>query len=434
MPSLGADMDEGMVVKWLVSPGDVVHRGDLVAEVETQKGIIDAEIWEDGIIEEFVVELGTTVPVGTPIATIGPLLGAGAESRAEPPEEVVVAVPAAGERARPDQVVAEHARHPTAPGGVLPPIRHLAHELGVDLDRVVGTGENGEVTRADIHAAAERPTRIDTGIVRASPFARRTAEELGVDISTIRGSGPAGAVVRADLDTDPVREAPTPADERYRAMRDAIATLMTRSKREVPHYYLGHHIDLSAALGWLESHNADRPVTERLLPASLLLKASAVAARAVPEVNGFWIEDHFEPSESVHLGVAISLRQGGLIAPAILDADQKSLPELMTSLRDLVSRTRNGKLRSSEMTASTITVTNLGDQGVEEVYGVIYVPQVALVGFGKIIDRPWAENGMVGARPSIVATLSADHRASDGHTGGRYLTEIQRLLDTPEEL
>ncbi len=217
-------------------------------------------------------------------------------------------------------------------------------------------------------------------------------------------------------------------------MRDAIAKLMARSKREVPHYYLGHHIDLSTALGWLEAHNADRSVTDRLLPASLLLKAAALAARVVPEVNGCWSDDHFEPSDSVHLGVAISLRQGGLIAPAILDADQKSLRELMASLRDLVSRTRNGKLRSSEVSESTITVTNLGDQGVEEVYGVIYVPQVALVGFGKIIERPWAENGMVGARPSIMATLSADHRASDGHTGGRYLTEIQRLLDKPEEL
>ena len=166
----------------------------------------------------------------------------------------------------------------------------------------------------------------------------------------------------------------------------------------------------------------------------LLLKASALATRAVPEVNGFWVNDHLELSDAVHLGVAISLRGGGLIAPAIHDADAKALDELMASLRDLVKRTRSGKLRSSEMSAPTITVTNLGDQGVEAVYGVIYPPQVALVGFGRIVERAWAHEGMVGARSIVTATLAADHRAGDGHTGGLYLAEIERLLQKPEEL
>jgi pyruvate dehydrogenase E2 component (dihydrolipoamide acetyltransferase) len=207
-----------------------------------------------------------------------------------------------------------------------------------------------------------------------------------------------------------------------------------RSKREIPHYYLGTQIDLRRALEWLERENAARTVTDRLLPAALLLKAVALAVHEVPEMNGFMAGEEFAPSQAVHLGVAISLRQGGLIAPAIHDAGRLGLGELMRALRDLVSRARAGKLRGSEMSDPTITVTNLGDQGVDTVYGVIYPPQVALVGFGKIAERPWAAGGMVGARPTVAATLAADHRVSDGHRGGLFLAAVDRLLQHPEAL
>jgi pyruvate dehydrogenase E2 component (dihydrolipoamide acetyltransferase) len=217
-------------------------------------------------------------------------------------------------------------------------------------------------------------------------------------------------------------------------MRRAIAALMARSKREIPHYYLATHIDLRRALEWLERENTTRPVAERLLPAALLLKAVALAVHQVPEMNGLMKADQFTPSRAVHLGVAISLRQGGLIAPAIHDADRLTLGELMRTLRDLVSRARAGTLRGSEMADPTITVTNLGDQGVESVFGVIYPPQVALVGFGRIAERPWAAGGMVGARPTVTATLAADHRVSDGHRGGLFLAAIDRLLQQPEAL
>ena len=435
MPSLGADMDEGMVVRWLVSPGDVVHRGDLVAEVETQKGIIEAEIWEDGVVEEFLVELGATVPVGTPLARLGPLSAEEASASVADERE--------SDRAgRPAPTAVATRAKKTPP----PPIRHLAHELGVDLDEVNGTGPDGTVTRDDIHAAAKPLARSHDGSVAASPLARAVASELGIDLASIRGSGPHGAVLETDVmaasGTSPA--APPPrlepehgegrTEEQATAMRQAIAKLMARSKREIPHYYLGHQIDVTPALTWLEQRNAERPVADRVLPAVLLLKTSALATRAVPEVNGFWVNDHLELSDAVHLGVAISLRGGGLIAPAIHDADAKTLDELMAALRDLVKRTRSGKLRSSEMSAPTITVTNLGDQGVEAVYGVIYPPQVALVGFGRIVERAWAHEGMVGARSIVTATLAADHRAGDGHTGGLYLAEIERLLQKPEEL
>ncbi len=454
MPSLGADMDEGTVVEWLVKPGDVVHRGDIVANVETQKGIIEVEIWEEGVIEEFLVELGEPVPVGTPLARLGPLDAAAA---VEQPTQETAPEP---EEAPPAEIEAELAPPEPAPPAppeptITPPVRHLAHELGVDLTAVAGTGPNGSVTREDIHAAAQ-PIPVE-GRIAASPLARRKAAELGVDLSTLTGSGPGGAIVEADVlgaaapaaettpaepvaaseperEAKPDRDAKADREAKADAMRQAIAKLMAKAKREIPHYYLSHQIDMSRALTWLEEENAARPVTERVLPAVLLLKAAALATRAVPEMNGFWIDDRFQPSDSVHLGVAISLRGGGLIAPAIHDADQKTLPELMAALRDLVKRTRSGRLRSSEMSDPTITITNLGDQGVEAVYGVIYAPQVALVGFGKVVERPWASDGMVGARPVVTVTLSADHRAGDGHTGGLFLAEIERLLQKPEEL
>ena len=217
-------------------------------------------------------------------------------------------------------------------------------------------------------------------------------------------------------------------------MRQAIGALMARSKREIPHYYLQTQIDMSRALEWLQEENLRRPVAERLLPSALLLSAVAGAAAATPALNGFWVDDAFRPADGVHLGVAISLRGGGLIAPALRDAGRMTLDQLMAGLRDLVTRARSGRLRASEMSDPTITVTNLGEQGVELVHGVIYPPQVALVGFGGIHERPWAADGMIGARPVVTATLAADHRASDGHAGSRFLTLVDHRLQKPEEL
>jgi pyruvate dehydrogenase E2 component (dihydrolipoamide acetyltransferase) len=200
------------------------------------------------------------------------------------------------------------------------------------------------------------------------------------------------------------------------------------SAREIPHYYLQTRMDMSRALRWLEAENQRRPIKEQLLPAVLLLKAVAQALGDVPELNGYWLDDRHQPQEAIHIGFAIALRQGGLIAPAIHHVDLKSLDELMEALRDLIPRVRGGRLRSSEMTDATITVTNLGDLGVETVYGVIYPPQVALVGFGKITEQPWAEDGMLGIRPVLTATLAADHRATDGRRGAQFLEALNRYL------
>ena len=217
-------------------------------------------------------------------------------------------------------------------------------------------------------------------------------------------------------------------------MREAIAQLMARSKREIPHYYLQTDIDLSAATAWVARHNAGRPLSERVLVSALLLAATARAAAEFPDLNGFWVDGGFRSGPGVHLGVAVSLREGGLVAPAIHDADRMSVAELMAALRDLVKRARSGGLRGSEMADPTITVTNLGDNGADLVHGVIYAPQVALVGFGAVRQRPWAVDGMLAVRPVVTATLAADHRQSDGHTGGLFLSHIANLLQEPEDL
>jgi pyruvate dehydrogenase E2 component (dihydrolipoamide acetyltransferase) len=266
----------------------------------------------------------------------------------------------------------------------------------------------------------------------ATPLARRTAADLGVPLDDIAGSGPGGAVLLRDVGVPAA--CPEPEPERATTMRQAIAAAMARSKREIPHYYLGTTIDMEAALTWLAEQNATRPVAERVLPAVLMLKAVALACRDLPAFNGFWVDEAFGPGPSVHLGVAISLRTGGLVAPAIHDVDRLDLDALMAALRDLVRRARAGGLRSSELTDPTLTVTNLGDGGVPTVYGVIYPPQVALVGFGSITERPWAAGGMLGARRPVEATLSADHRATDGHSGAAFLNAVDRHLQTPEQL
>ncbi len=217
-------------------------------------------------------------------------------------------------------------------------------------------------------------------------------------------------------------------------MRKAIAAAMSRSKREIPHYYLTETVDLSAAMARVERFNADRPPPERILPAVLFLKASALAMSEWPQFNGAYEEGAFTPASSVHVGWAIALRGGGLIAPAIRDTDRRSLSDLMAAMRDLVERARHGRLRSSELTSPTVTVTNVGDRGAETVTGIIYPPQVALVGFGWAAPRPWVVDGRVEARTLVTLSLAADHRVSDGHVGGLFLASIARRLQEPENL
>jgi len=323
MPILGADMTAGTLIAWRVRPGDAVRRGDIIAEVETDKGLIDVEAFVSGVVEKLLVGAGATVPTGTVLALI-------------------------------------------------------REEAGVP--------------------ALAPPARL-----KISPLARRLAGELGVDLATVTGTAADGAITSED-----VARAAAPARGRVdlARMRQTIGTAMARSKREIPHYYLATTIDLARALAWLAEENSRRPVIERLLLGVMFIKAVALALGAAPELNAVWKGDRPARSAAVHVGVAVSLRQGGLVAPALHDADRRSLGDLMRGFRDLVQRARAGGLRSSELSDPTITVTSLGDQGVETVFGIVYPPQVAIVGFGRVVERPWVVEGRVVPRPLVTATLS----------------------------
>jgi pyruvate dehydrogenase E2 component (dihydrolipoamide acetyltransferase) len=218
------------------------------------------------------------------------------------------------------------------------------------------------------------------------------------------------------------------------SMRQAIAKAMSRSNAEIPHYYLSTPINMTPALTWLEAQNAKRSIKERILPAALVIRAIVKALKEVPELNGFWQDDTPQISQAIHPGIAISLRKGGLITPALIDAQDMDLDQTMAAFHDLVTRTRSGKLRSSEMTKQTISITNLGDLGVEQVYGIIYPPQVALVGLGRIVDAPWVRGDTLTIQKVMQATLAGDHRATDGRTGALFLNKLDQILQKPEEL
>jgi pyruvate dehydrogenase E2 component (dihydrolipoamide acetyltransferase) len=217
-------------------------------------------------------------------------------------------------------------------------------------------------------------------------------------------------------------------------MREAIAAAMARSKREIPHYYLSQTIDLTPASDWLARRNAELPPQRRVLMGVLFIKAVALTLRDFPELNGFDRGGRFEPGAGIHVGSATAVRGGGLVAPAIHEADQLGLDTLMDHLRDLVARVRAGTLRSSELSDPTITVSSLGERGVDRLYGIIYPPQVAIVGFGTPRPRPWLLDGQVVPRTLVTATLSADHRHSDGHRGALFLAQVGQRLQEPETL
>jgi pyruvate dehydrogenase E2 component (dihydrolipoamide acetyltransferase) len=379
MPFLGADMSAGTLLAWLKGPGDTVSRGDIIAEVHTDKADVEVEVFTTGTIEKLLVEPGTEVPVGTPLAVIREN-GAGA-----PAPGAAAPAPAAA---------------PPAPAGrllVSPSAKSLAGELGVDLTFVAGSGPGGRIQRKDVEWAA------------------------------------AEAEAPAPPAPAPPAAAPPGADRRA-AMRRAIGAAMARSKREIPHFYVSETIDLSAALRWLGNENERRSVEDRLLAGALLLKAVALALRDVPELNATWRGDDVVASEAVHLGTAVFLRGGGLVAPALHDADRLTLDELMRDFRDLVARARAGRLRSSELSDATATVTSLGERGPEAVFPIVFPPQVAIVGFGRIVERPWVSERQLLVCPVVNATLAADHRVADGHSGGLFLTALDRLLQEPEAL
>jgi pyruvate dehydrogenase E2 component (dihydrolipoamide acetyltransferase) len=390
MPNLGADMEAGTLVEWRKQLGDYLKRGDIIADVETQKGLIEIEVFEEGILEEFLVREGEKVPVGTVMALIN-------DGKAE--------------ETAPDSAAAEIPKEKIQPSE----------------DRI------------------EQKEMVISKRVKISPLARKIAEVNGIDISKLKGTGPEGSIVKEDVEaaiSSVIQTPPESVKEEIPAksvspstdaIRMAVASAMSKSNREIPHYYLEKRIDLSKALTWTKEANRNRPIQKRLLPAALFIKAVAKALDEVPDLNATW-ENGIQRKNEINIGFVVSLRSGGIVVPAILQVDAKSVDEIMETLNDLIPRARAFKLKSSELSQSTFTITNIGEGGADKVFGLIYPPQVGILGFGEVSEQPFAEDGMLGIRPVVNVTLAADHRATDGLIGSRFLASLNKHLQTPESL
>jgi pyruvate dehydrogenase E2 component (dihydrolipoamide acetyltransferase) len=389
MPSLGADMEDGTLIEWKKKIGDSVKRGDIIAEVETQKGLIEIEVFDEGIIEKLLIEEGTKIPVGTIMALINPI-------------EISL---------------------------------ETKKEIPIDLHPII------EKTAEEISQEAVREIHV-----KASPLAKKMAEDHHIALLQIKGNGPNGAITKEDVERfiaqhetikkgaignvsveNEIIETPT------NTIRTAIAAAMSKSNREIPHYYLEKRIDLTKALAWLQEANEQRKVQSRLLPVVLFIKAIAKSLADFPDLNATW-DNGLKPKKEINIGFVVALHNGGIMVPAIHQADLKTVDEIMEALNDLIPRARAMKLRSSELSDGTITFTSMGDGGADTVFGVIYPPQVAIIGFGCISEQPFAENGMLGIRSVVNVTLAGDHRATDGLTGSQFLNLLARNLQKPESL
>jgi len=332
MPQLGADMTSGKLLRWRKNVGDRIQRGDVIADVETDKADIEVEVFTTGVIEKVLVQPEEKVPIGTVMAIIREEGKAAAV--AVPP---VSAVPAIALVPAPPTIAAPTVSAPSSPAEMGGPRLHI------------------------------------------SPVARKLAADLGIDPVTVTGTGPGGRITMEDIEhAAQAKKAPPVAEatlDRAARMRQIIAAAMTRSKREIPHYYLSTTIDMSRALAWLTQENLKRSVEQRLVYGVLLLKAVALALREIPELNSVWSNGKVMQCPDVNVGVAVSLRGGGLVAPALHHTDHLSIDDLMKNFSGLIQRARAGSLRSSELSDPTITVTSLGEQGVEAVFGIIYPPR-----------------------------------------------------------
>jgi pyruvate dehydrogenase E2 component (dihydrolipoamide acetyltransferase) len=373
MPSLGADMEQGTLVEWLKKPGDVIHKGDVLAVVETQKGAIEIEVFSDGVLSDCRASPGDHVPVGEVIA----ILDSDKSSVMPTVKPSISPVPS--------HKPATAQRLPGKPK-ITPAARRLAQQLGLDV-RNIDADSSGVVGLRQVQASSTEASPAESG--------------------------------RAGID--------------FKEMRKAIAAAMARSKREIPHYYVSSDIDVTALMDWLAQENASRSVADRLLYAVPLFRILARTLVDMPELNGHYEQDTFSPAQTVNAGIAIAMRGGGLVAPSIHDVAGKSIDELRISLTDLVGRVRSGRLRSSELSNASVTFSNLGERTADTLMPIIYPPQVAIIGCGQIGSRPWVKDGEVHVRQIMSVTVAGDHRVSDGRSAARFLSRLEQRLTAPED-
>ncbi|MBI5289891.1 MAG: 2-oxo acid dehydrogenase subunit E2 [Chloroflexi bacterium] len=441
MPQMGADMVEGTIVRWLKNEGDPVERGEIIAEIETDKANVEIEAFESGVFRKAVAAEGDVIPVG---GLIGIIAAANEDiSKYETPATASVG---------------EQPAAPTATTTPPSPVKTADARVGAPLAAPSGPPSSRATT------AAAPPPAATNGRLRISPVARRMAEERGLDLNTIHGTGPDGRIIKRDIESaltagataGTPQRAPTPSptsDDRRPTtitpsrMRQTIARRMSQSKREAPHYYLLLDIDMTAALETRQQYNTalasgdialvgarggvpEPPADTKVSINDMLVRAAALALRKHPEFNatidGDTVSQH--PRQNICIGIAL---EEGLIAPAILDAADKTLAQIAAESKDLSSRAKGGSMRPAEINDGTFTITNLGAYGVETLIGIIQPPQTAILGVGTVTPQPAVRDGQVAVRQMMKVALSADHRVTDGAQGAQFLAELKRLLESP---
>ena len=449
MPQMGYDMHEGKVVRWLKKEGEEVTRGEVIAEIETDKATVEYEAYTGGVMAKIVAEEGVAIPVGGLIAVMTApgeaipediLTDAAIASKADPPAPAAAAVeapevpiPAAAAPADTEEVRAS------------PLARRLAKERGFDLATITGTGPGGRITEADIpeQGAAAAPAALasSNGYIKASPLAKRLARERGIDLATLTGTGPGGRVIEADVPEHAVPAAAGSAapatlvseNVELSRMRQAIARVTSDSKRDAPHFYVAVDVDMTKAMSFRRDLNDELDAEDRVSVNDLIVKASAIAIGRHPKFNSFFRDDHLQMNAAINVGIAIAL-ESGLIVPGINGCERKSLVEIAAASRDLVSRANSGTLRNDEYSGTTFSVSNLGAFDIESFTAIIFPPHAAILAVGTVKEQPVVRDGELAIAQIMKATLSTDHRVADGAEAAQFLVEIKKLLQNPISL
>jgi pyruvate dehydrogenase E2 component (dihydrolipoamide acetyltransferase) len=414
MPKLGFDMAEGTLVEWSKSVGDNVAEGDVVALIETDKANVEVTSFKSGVLRALLVEAGAAVPVGQPIAVIGSA------------DEAIDLAALGMEGGAPPKGAEKPAEKPA---GVPAPTPAPA-------------------------PAEEAPAEVFEGRLPASPVARRMADELGIDLDQVRGSGPGGRVIKQDIETylkereqvaekAPPPPIPTPSYaptmEPYHAeplspIRRTTGRRMVESKQQAPHFYITVEVDMAAAMGLREQLNVLLPEDERLSVNDLIVKAAAIALQKFPHINASFAGEEIRVHDQINIGIAVA-RDVGLLTTVIRDCDKKSLGQIARDARELVGRAREGRMRAEDMVGATFTISNLGMFDVESFIAIINPPQAAILAVGTVKRVPVVDaGGQLAAGTRMKATISADHRVTDGAEAARFMQAFKAVLEQPMQL
>lgn len=479
MPKMGYDMREGTVVRWYKQEGEAVDRGEVIADIETDKATVEFEAYTGGVLHQLVAREGIPVAVGDAIAVITEP----GEALADTPSPVADAAVAAAETTdpsvpAPDTAPPSAAAPSRADGEVRasPIARRLARERGIDLNLVAGSGPGARIVEKDVleYTPADTATAAEQSPswVKASPLARRLARERGINLALVSGTGPDGRVTEQDVleyalpaasavadaaGPAPVPAAPAPVPAAVEQpvaakpiaaleseteigqrmelsrMRQAIAKVTVDSKQQAPHFYVTAEIDMDRAMALRREVNAALPDDGRVSVNDLVVRACAIALGRHPKFNAFFRDDHLQFNDAINIGIAISL-EAGLIVPGISDCGNKSLAEIAAASKDLIARANRGSLRNEEYSGTTFSVSNLGMFDVDSFAAIIFPPHAAVLAVGTVKEQPVVRDGQLAVGQVMRATLSTDHRVADGAEAARFLVEVKGLLEQPISL